>query len=202
MKYRDPAGDLERTLSSILLGDGWHRDTLEALHARAPFAWITGGFVRNAVWDAVFDKGGFCKPADVDVIYLDLDRELQLTEKGLEDTLKQDSEGILWSVKDQSRMHLRGGDVPYRSLSAALRAFPDRSSAIAVRLPAEEKLEILAPFGLEDAFRGIVRPTPIGSSDSRYRLFLDRKLDGWRNRWPRLLVASAAPSQGHRRQAA
>lgn len=202
MKYGDPAGDLERYLSSILLGDDWHRKTLEALHDSAPFAWITGGFVRNAIWDAVFDKGSFCTPADIDVIYLDIQRDLQLTEKGLESILIRNSKGTLWSVKDQSRMHTRGDDAPYRSLSEALRAFPDRSSAIAVRLPSEERLEILAPFGLADPFRGIVRPTPIGCSDSRYQRFLDRKLDGWRNRWPRLLVASAAPSQRHGRKAA
>jgi hypothetical protein len=99
-------------------------------------------------------------------------------------------------------MHMRGDDPPYRSLGEALRAFPDRSSAIAVRLPSNRKLEILAPFGLEDAFRGIVRPTPIGCSDIRYQRFLDRKLDGWRNRWPRLLVVSAAPGKGHSRKAA
>ncbi|HEU4461662.1 MAG TPA: nucleotidyltransferase family protein [Solirubrobacterales bacterium] len=199
MKY---AGDLESSLSGILLGDVWHRKTLEALHDFAPFAWITGGFVRNAIWDAVFDKGGFCTPADVDVIYLDHQRSLQLAEKGLEEALRRNSKDILWSVKDQSRMHMRGDDPPYRSLDQALRAFPDRSSAIAVRLPANRKLEILAPFGLEDAFRGIVRPTPIGRSDIRYQRFLDRKLDGWRNRWPRLLVASAVSGKGHSRKAA
>ncbi len=202
MKVHGSAGDLEASLSNILLNDDWHRGTLQALYEVAPFAWITGGFVRNAIWDTTFGKGDFCTPADVDVIYLNGPGSSRLREKGLEATLRQNAPGIFWSVKDQGRMHIRSNDRPYQSLDEALRAFPDRSSAIAVRLLSDERLEILAPFGLQDAFRGVVRPTPAGLSDSRYQSFLARKLDGWRNRWPRLIVASPAPAQGDSRKAA
>jgi hypothetical protein len=202
MKAQASKGDLEASLSGILLNDAWHREALELLRETAPFAWITGGFVRNAIWDFMFGKQEPSVPADVDVIYLDAESPSALTEKNLCDTLSRNAPGILWSVKDQSHMHVRSNDPPYRSLDEAVRAFPDRSSAIAVRLLGNGRLETLAPFGLEDSFRGVVRPTPAGTSDGRYQSFLNRKLPGWRKHWPHLMVASAAPRQARSRTAA
>jgi uncharacterized protein len=192
----------EASLSSILLDDAWHREVLETLRETAPFAWITGGFVRNAIWDAVFDEQSSRIPADVDVIYLAAHRRTLLAEQSLRATLDQNAPEVPWSVKDQSRMHVRSEDPPYRSLDEALRAFPDRSSAIAVRLLTDGSVKVLAPYGSGDAFRGIVRPTPAGLSDDRYQAFLNRKLVGWRKRWPRLMVASAFPRQESSRRAA
>jgi uncharacterized protein len=202
MKTKAPKSARDASLNNILLDDAWHREALETLRETAPFAWITGGFVRNAIWDAVFDKQDFCIPADVDVIYLGPRGRTRLIEQSLSASLIGNAPEIRWSVKDQSRMHVRSSDSPYRSLNEALRAFPDRSSAIAVRLLSDDSLETLAPYGLQDAFRGIVRPTPAGRSDERYRAFLDRKLAGWRKRWPHLMVASAALPQRSSRRAA
>jgi hypothetical protein len=202
MKVQPPKSSRETSLSSILLDDAWHREALEILRETAPFAWITGGFVRNAIWDAVFDKKEACTPIDVDVIYLDPRKRTPFAEHGLSASLAWHAPGIPWSVKDQSRMHMRNGDSPYRTLDEALRAFPDRSSAVAVRLLTDDRVEARVPYGLEDAFRGIVRPTPAGLSDGRYQAFLSRKLVGWRKRWPRLMVVSAALRQGPSREAA
>jgi hypothetical protein len=55
MRAHVAAENLEASLSGVLLGDAWHREALETLREVAPFAWITGGFVRNAIWDAVFE---------------------------------------------------------------------------------------------------------------------------------------------------
>lgn len=202
MIIQDRSDVRRASLNSILLDDAWHLEALKTLRGVAPFAWITGGFVRNAIWDEVFKMPNPCVPADVDVIYLRPQRHAPLSERQIRASLFQSAPDIRWSVKDQGRMHRRSGDAPYRTLHEALKAFPDRSSAIAVRLPDDGSLEILAPYGLEDTFRGIVRPTPAGLSDSRYEAFLDRKLAGWRQRWPRLIVASAAPRQNPDREAA
>jgi len=202
MNIQDRSDVRKASLTSILLNDAWHFEALKTLRGIAPFAWITGGFVRNAIWDEVFNMSNPCVPADVDVIYMDPERHVPLSERGIRASLFRSAPGIHWSVKDQGRMHSRSGDAPYRTLGAALQAFPDRSSAIAVRLLNDGSLEILAPYGLEDAFRGIVRPTPAGLSDSRYEAFLDRKLVGWRQRWPRLMIASTAPRQDPSRKAA
>jgi hypothetical protein len=188
------ADNLEASLSGILLTDAWHREALEAVREVAPFAWITGGFVRSAVWDSVFAKGETGVLADVDVIYLGIPEHSLFTEDGLERLLGRRAPGVLWSVRDQGRMHARNGDRPYRSLEEALRNFPDKSSAVAVRLSPRGGLEILAPFGLEDVFRGVVRPTPVGLSDDRFQRFTAKKLPGWRGRWPWLRVAPAPAS--------
>lgn len=206
MRTSAAAENLDVALSSILLDDAWHREVLEALREVAPFAWVTGGFVRSAIWDAVFATGEPCALADVDVIYLDTPERSLFTESGLDRVLSRRAPEILWSVRDQGRMHARNGDRPYRSLNEALRGFPDKSSAVAVRLLPNEDLEILAPFGLEDVFQGVVRPTPAGLSDGRFQRFLKKKLSGWRRRWPWLRVASVPvpgqPGQGAGRHAA
>jgi hypothetical protein len=203
VKAKTPPRDLEASLSELLLDDAWHREALEALREVAPFAWITGGFVRNAIWDVSFEKERLCTPADVDVVYLGPRRKLLLSEGALDAALNRAVPGIEWSVRNQSRMHRRSNDAPYRSLGQALEAFPDRSSAIAVRLLPSDELEILAPFGLEDAFRGVVRPTPAALADDRFPAFLNRKLDGWLRRWPWLsIVYEPVEGQSSSRRAA
>jgi uncharacterized protein len=181
-------------LCQIMLDDIWHREALEVVRAVAPFAWITGGFVRSAIWDTVFHCRSVCRPADVDVVYLVDGPDSLIHEDGLKSALAKISPRFHWSVRDQNRMHLRNGDAPYANLEEALQAFPDTSSAIAVRLTARDDLEVLAPFGLGDAFEGLVRPTPAGQADDRYGRFLARKSEGWQERWPWLtIVPSATP---------
>lgn len=195
MNASDRPANLEARLTDTLLHEGRRCETLETLRDNAPFAWITGGFVRNAVWDAVFEMRDASTPVDVDVVYLGGHESGRWGEMNLSAVLRLEAPGIPWSVKDQARMHIRNHDRPYRNLNEALSSFPDRSSAIAVRLLPDGTLDTLAPFGLKDAFRGFVRPTPAGLSDGRYAAFLDRKLDTWRKRWPRLLVVSPTPGQ-------
>jgi hypothetical protein len=181
---------LAQTLSRALLDDRWHRAALDAVRSVAPAAWITGGFVRNCIWDLVFACGSFSHPQDVDVIYLGRAGDTEMGERGIEEALKRRDPEINWSVRDQGRMHVRGGDLPYDSLSVALRAFPDRASAIAVRRAGTGELDVLAPYGLEDAFKGVVRPTPISCRDGRFERFVARKLPDWRSRWPAVRIAA------------
>jgi hypothetical protein len=56
----------------------------------------------------------------------------------------------------------------------------------------------LAPFGLSDAFAGILRPTPsVPAGDRRFDQFLDRKIAAWRARWPDLKIVRSDSNCGH-----
>jgi hypothetical protein len=191
----DPSrqSQLNQVLSDALLEDCWHHDALDAVRLKYPTAWIAGGFVRNFIWDLAFDLGSFSRPRDVDVVIFEAATRSESREREFEDELRRHAPRVNWSVRDQGRMHLLAGDLPYGSLEGALRAFPDRSSAIAVRLGRRERLEVLAPFGLDDAFAGLVRPTPAGLTDGRFQRFVARKLPGWRSRWPDVQVAFKRP---------
>ena len=70
---------------------------------------------------------------------------------------------------------------PYRSIADAVATFPTTATAIAVR-PSFEYLEIVAPFGLDDLFTGVVRPNKALATRDVY----ENKIARWRRIWPDL----------------
>ena len=57
-------------------------------------------------------------------------------------------------------MHLRNNHWKYTNTEHAISHWPETATAIAVRLSSNDKIEILAPYGLNDLFNLIVKPTP------------------------------------------
>src|SRR5688500_18269416 len=80
--------------------------------ARLPDAWIAAVMMDNAVRD---ERHGFpfSIPEDVDVIYFDTERPEPEREREIEATLHAALPDLPWSVRNQSRMHLRNGHAPY-----------------------------------------------------------------------------------------
>jgi hypothetical protein len=158
-----------------------------------PDCWVGAGFVRNAVWDRLHDYGVATPVGDVDVVWFDgasagadLDRDIEAQLRALDET-------TAWSVKNQARMHMRNDDLPYRSVTDAMRHWPETATAIGVRWD-HGIIRITAPFGLDDLFDLVVRPTAPFQGE-KHQIFLDRIADkGWRERWPKL--RSPPPSAG------
>ena len=91
-----------------------------------------------------------------------------------------------WSVKNQARMHLRGGRAPYRNSEEAISFWTEVETAIGARLNADDSLTLVAPFGLAALFgdtitfnvkTAIALPCPAGARQ-------------------RLVAALAAPAAG------
>ena len=153
--------------------------------------WIAAGFVRNAVWEHLHGTPSSALAGDVDVIWFDPLRAEPATDAALEARLRTLDAGVRWSVRNQARMHLRNGDAPYASATDALRFWPETATAIAVRQTERGDLEWVAPFGLDDLFDLIVRPTPHFRGAKR-GLFLDRvRTKQWLRDWPRLSFGEA-----------
>ena len=151
-----------------------------------PDCWIGAGFVRNAVWDHLHGRPPAAPPGDVDVAWFDPGRAHPSEDKALEAALRGLEPGVNWSVKNQARMHLRNGDAPYASAVDAMRYWPETATAVAVRRTAQDSCEIAAPFGLDDLFRLVLRPTP-GFAGERHGAFLARvQAKGWLAAWPKL----------------
>jgi hypothetical protein len=188
---RESARPLERRLEEAILADPWHRQVLQTLRAAIEDGWVAGGFVRNLIWDMTIGPGGISRPDDVDVILMGCGESSARADSRHEQVLRKAMAGVNWSVRDQARMHTRSNDAPYETLKEAVEVFPDTSSAIAVRLNGLDALEIIAPFGLQDAFGGVLRASPrIARDDPRFERLLERKLRTWRSRWPELRVVS------------
>lgn len=155
-----------------------------------PDSWITAGAVRNSVWDHLHGYDDSTPLNDVDVIYFDPHDTDEETEKCLEDQLHQRLPAHPWSVKNQVRMAKRNGDAPYHSTEHALEHWCETPTAVGVRLNANDHIEIIAPFGLDDLLGLIVRPTPFAKCHPRklaqYRERMIKK--NWPSRWPRIRV--------------
>lgn len=157
-----------------------------------PDAWIAAGFVRSAVWDHLHGRQA-PHTDDVDVVWHCPGRATPEEDARAEAMLRALDPGILWSVRNQARMHARNGDAPYASVPDAMRCWPETATAVAVRRTEADGLEVAAPFGLEDLFGLVIRPTPRFATDDRLALHRARVAEkGWLARWPKLRVLSPA----------
>lgn len=170
-------------LRRLIAGDEWRMSVLRAVRALDLPDWAIGaGFVRSRVWDWLCGDVRQTFPADIDVLYSDRGDLDPSAETALERRLR----GVIeapWSVTNQARMHLANGDPPYASTEDAFRHWLETPTAVAVRLSADVRIEVIAPWGLEDLFTLTVRPTPSGrAKPDLYRRRLAEK--NWSASWP------------------
>jgi len=182
-------------LSKIIKGDGRRMTALEAVQEVAlPDGWIGAGFVRDAVWDHLHGRVIGSPSGDVDVVWFDRRCVDEERDREIENRLRDRRPDFHWSVKNQARMHARNGDRPYGSVADAMRFWPETATAVAVRLAPEGRLEINAPFGLDDLFAPRLVPTPVFAGKKR-PIFEQRVAQKeWRARYP--LLTSERESAG------
>ena len=155
-----------------------------------PDCWIAAGFLRNRVWDHLHGHGVPTPLNDIDVVYFDPERQEKTIEKRLEARLKAALPGEPWSVKNQARMADVNGDPPYRNSAHALEHWCETPTPIGARLTADDRIELLAPLGLDDLFDLIVRPTPHAlKHPAKLRQYRERMAKkNWPRLWPRIKV--------------
>ncbi len=148
------------SLAEIIRNDALRWEALEVVRSLAlPDCWIGAGFVRDAVWDHLHGLPIQPPAGDVDVIWFDGSRAHPDVDKAIEKRLRKKRPDLDWSVKNQARMHLRNGDLPYSSSANAMTAWPETATAVAVRRTNHDTLEVSAPLGLEDLFKPRLVPT-------------------------------------------
>jgi uncharacterized protein len=156
---------------------------------RLPDSWIGAGFVRNAVWDTLHGRRSSPLSGDVDVLWFDATQAEATTDRTIEARLRLADPPIPWSVKNQARMHRHNGDAPYASVTDAMRFWPETATAVAVRRTDWDDCEIAAPFGLDDLFGLILRPTPrFAHAEGRIHLEARARTKGWLTTWPLVRV--------------
>lgn len=176
-------------LKALIRRDRERQRLLSLVHSLGlPDCWIAAGFIRNAVWDFLHRKLPSRPSGDVDVIWFDPARNSKSIDLQLEDRLKCFDGSIDWSVKNQSRMHAGNGDPPYQSASDAMHFWPETATAVAVRYIDGGDVEIAAPFGLEDLYGAVVRPTPRFQGAKRAMFDERLKCKKWLEQWPSLRV--------------
>jgi hypothetical protein len=153
-----------------------------------PDCWVAAGFVRNCVWDHVHQHATSPLPKDIDVIWYDPEQASTACDAALEMALRDRDATLEWSVKNQARMHRRNADSPYQSAMDAMTYWPETATAVGMRLGHRELIEVAAPFGLEDLFELVVRPTQRFQTE-KYPLYVDRvRSKNWQIDWPCLRI--------------
>lgn len=148
-----------------------------------PDWYIAAGFVRNMVWDHLHGYTG-TPLNDVDVIYFDASKRFDDCE--LERQLKVLQPEVTWQVKNQAVMHIRNQDPPYKNSSDAMCYWPEKETALGVRLSVTDDLELATPFGVDSLWAGLITHNP-----ERDRQVFNQRVasKGWLVQWPQLQIA-------------
>lgn len=156
--------------------------------------WAVGaGVIRDLVWDELhsgFEPG---RVRDVDVAFFDPDDLTPARDQRAERALRSQLPHIPWEATNQAAVHTwyerRFGITadPLTSTAEAVATWPETATAVAVRLLHDDRIEVLAPLGLDDLLGAIWRrnPTRVTVEESRRRL--SGKFDP--NRWPGVTIA-------------
>ena len=151
-------------------------------------SWLAAGSVRNFIWNLLSDKAPFDRETDGDVILCDPDVSYEET-VSLEKKLREDFPQYQCELKNQVYMHLHSPHTaPYTSSRDAMSKYPERCTAIGLRLHADATLELFAPYGLEDIFNFHVSPTPhFLDNEDRMKLYQERfSKKNWQEKWKNL----------------
>jgi uncharacterized protein len=175
----------QQVLRALVLRSPHIMNILSAIRSIDPDLYLGGGLVRNLVWDYMHSFNSPTPIDDVDVVYYDTLSATKEHDLQLEGKLKALIPNLAWSVKNQSRMHVTNGDQPYSGLIDAVSKWPETATALAVRLNTTGELDVIAPHGLSDLFRLLVRPT-LHFSRKPQRI-VDRVRDKeWLTKWKNL----------------
>ena len=151
-------------------------------------SWLAAGSVRNFIWNLLSDKPAFDRETDVDVIFFDPEVSYEET-LAIENKLREDFPQYQWELKNQAYMHQHSPHTePYVNSCDAMSKYPERCTAIGLRLHTDATLELFAPYGLEDILNFQVSPTPhFLENDDRMKLYQQRlSKKNWQVKWKNL----------------
>lgn len=154
---------------AAVMADPLARTVLERTHKLGLPDWaLMAGAVYKAVWNAMTGRPAGHGINDYDLAYFDaadLGADAEAAVAGPAEAVFADLP-VPVEVCNQARVHLwfnaqYGSErAPLRDTIDALRHFASLSHAVAIRLDADRRPEVLAPFGLDPVFSRTVEPAP------------------------------------------
>ncbi|SNZ14448.1 hypothetical protein SAMN05421503_2399 [Terribacillus aidingensis] len=178
----------EADLLEAIKQDKWMITILDtAAKLELPDCCISAGFVRAKAWDMQHGYIERTPLMDVDVVYFDAHDIDKATEKELENMLAKMMPDVPWSVKNQARMHHVNQMPSFRDTAHAIACYPQTATSIGDKLK-EGKLQLIAPYGVDDLLACRIAPTPLYVSRTPYHyIYLDRvNKKNWQRLWPRV----------------
>ena len=221
---QDPLRNVERLklyqrVCEIIQADSHRMLCLHALQQLAlPQGYLGAGFLRNAIWDFLYQKSTPTPLNDVDVIYFDANNTQRAKDTFYEMQLNEVLPQVKWQVKNQARMHVLHGHAPYKNCEEAISYWIEKETCVAIALSSADSValsasasasgsssangkarlsssfetagpfEILAPFGLQANFAGTISINPKYPRPDVFNERIQNKR--WCEIWPTLTVKS------------
>ena len=174
------------SMTDLLYADKNRWEALKALRSlNLENGYIAAGFLRNLVWDHLHNKKTPTPLNDVDVIYFCLQKNNPAFDIDIEKRLKNNYPGVNWQVRNQAIMHKRNGDSPYKNIEHAMSYWPEKETAVAVRLTPDDQLEFTSAFSLDILYALTISYNP-ARSQALFRQRIAAKQ--WLSIWPKLNV--------------
>jgi uncharacterized protein len=153
---------------------------------------VVAGCIYQTVWNTLTSRPRGTGINDYDLIYFDGADLSEESECRTEDVVRSRLVGFPApvEVRNQARVHLWFEDyfgIAYPPLSCADEAitrYASSTHAVGVKLADDGRLDVFAPFGLEDVFDLIVRPNYALPNKATH----DRKANRVRAIWPELTI--------------
>lgn len=175
-------------LEAIIRADPDLTAVLQCLRDVALPQWrLVAGCLYQTVWNVLTSRPRGTGIEDYDVIYFDAgDLSWEAEDAGIKRVITP------WplQIRNQARVHLwyeHHFGVPYAPLLTAdesMTRYPTTAGAVGVRLERDGRLDIAAPFGLDDMFAMILRPNPACPHQATF----SAKLARTRLIWPEITV--------------
>jgi hypothetical protein len=151
-------------LETVIRSDADLMRLLEFLREAALPQWrLAAGCLYQTVWNVLTNRPCGTGIQDYDVIYFDAG---DLSWEAEDAVIKRVTTSDPVQIRNQARVHLwyeqhfGAPFAPLLSADQALMRVPVTVQAIGARLEDDGRLDIVAPFGLDDLFAMVMRPNP------------------------------------------
>lgn len=135
-----------------------------------PNWWLAGGAVRNTVWCELFSHECSLFIDDFDIAFFDPtgDRSQELAAKV---TLNANFPKYKFDMKNQASFgNWRKGNKTFSSAEDGISNWLHTATAVGVKLDEQGEWKFFAPYGLDDLFAGIIRPTPVHVNNPKAKI--------------------------------
>ena len=193
LRFSGKADQVQRdALATIVRSEATLMRVLTTLKGLAiPDAWLASGAIYNCVWNSLTGRPALHGVNDIDIIYFDADLSWEAEDRVIK-ALEQALDGLPVPVqpRNQARVHLWFEDKfgspfsPLTSSAEMLGRYASRTHAVGARLDAADRMEIVAPFGLDDLFSFRMVPNPVLDN----RISHTNKGERAKAIWPELTV--------------
>lgn len=195
-----PSAAQAAALEAIIRSDSLLTAVLEGLrHEDLPDWLLVSGAIYNTVWNVLTGRAPQTGIKDIDVAYFDAsDLSYEAEDRVIRRVAARFAHlPVPVEVRNQARVHLWfpqkfGQPFPPLGKSAEmLERFASKTHAVAARLEADDRMTIIAPFGLDDMFSFRIVPNPALDNRPAH----ESKGARAKSVWPELTVVPWPPAE-------